>query len=445
MPLQPGSKLGPYEIEEPLGKGGMGEVWAALDPRVDRRVAIKVLPDDVARDRDRLARFEREAKALAALSHPNVATLFGLEEEGGQPFLVMELAPGETLGERIDRGPLRIEEALEVFEQLAEGLEAAHNSGLVHRDLKPANIKVDDEGRARILDFGLALALGDEPGASSADATRSPTLTAGTAAGVLLGTAAYMAPEQARGKRVDPRADIWAWGCCLWQALTGKRTFAGDDVAMTLAAVLSQEPDFDQLPSDLPSALRTLLERCLEKDPRQRLQHIGEARWWLGQARLGDASPSQSDARASAGAGRRLPLAALAVAAALVIGAGVGSWLTSRAPTAAGTAPISYRFEVDGAAKLSGWSNLFGNQLAVRPDGTAFAYESRDGIRLHDFSENRSYLVPGTEGSSDPVFSQDGERLAFWRDNILQSTGLAGGPVQERLRPKWPRLSARLE
>ena len=280
MSLSPGQRLGPYEITAPLGAGGMGEVFRARDTKLDREVAIKVLPAEVARDEERLARFRREAHLLAALNHPNIAAIHGLDEADGKPFLVLELVPGEDLAQRLKRGPIPLDEALPLARQVAEALEEAHEKGIVHRDLKPANVKVTPDGKVKVLDFGLAKAWsGDAGPGSSPDLSQSPTLAhTGTAAGLILGTAAYMSPEQARGKAVDRRADIWAFGVVLFEMLTGKALFAGETVTDVLAAVVTREPDLDALPAATPPAVRQLLKRCLEKDPRRRLRDIGEAR-----------------------------------------------------------------------------------------------------------------------------------------------------------------------
>jgi len=273
-----GTHLGPYEILGPLGVGGMGEVWRARDTRLGREVAIKVLPEGFADDPERHARFEREAKLLASLNHPNVATLHALEDVGGMHLLVMELVAGEGLDERVVRGAIPIEEALPIALQIAEGLEAAHERGIVHRDLKPGNVKVRPDGTVKVLDFGLAKAW-EEQGANTSGPALSPTITGHhTQAGVILGTAAYMSPEQARGKPVDKRADIWAFGCLLYEMLTGKRLFSGETISDTLAAVLRQEVDWVALPAGLPPSIRPLLDRCLERDPKRRLRDIGEAR-----------------------------------------------------------------------------------------------------------------------------------------------------------------------
>jgi Tol biopolymer transport system component len=278
MSLSAGTKLGPYEILAPLGEGGMGEVYRARDTRLNRDVAIKILPAGFSEDNERLARFEREAQLLAQLHHSNIASIFGLEESGAVRALVMELVEGEDLSALIARGPIPLAEALPIGLQIAEALEAAHERGIVHRDLKPGNVKVRPDGTVKVLDFGLAKAW-EEQGASNTDPALSPTITGHhTRAGVILGTAAYMSPEQARGKPVDKRADIWAFGCLLYEMLTGTRLFAGETISDTLAAVLRQEVDWAALPAGLPPTIRALLARCLERDPKRRLRDIGEAR-----------------------------------------------------------------------------------------------------------------------------------------------------------------------
>ena len=284
LPLTLGARLGPYEILSPLGAGGMGEVYRARDTNLDRDVAIKVLPEAVASDPERLARFDREAKTLASLNHPHIAAIYGLERSAGITALVMELVEGPTLADRIAQGAIPIDEALPIAKQIAEALEAAHEQGIIHRDLKPANIKVRTDGTVKVLDFGLAKAvIGDM---ASASVTLSPTMTspALTQLGIILGTAAYMSPEQARGHPVDKRADIWAYGCCLYETLTGVPAFAAETLSDTLARVLKDEPDWTMLPDSLPRSFRRVLSRCLRKDPRRRLRDIGDARLELEEA-----------------------------------------------------------------------------------------------------------------------------------------------------------------
>jgi serine/threonine protein kinase len=275
--------IGSYAVETEIGRGGMGVVYRATDTRLGRAVAIKALPEEVAQNRERLARFEREAKLLASLSHQNIATLFGLEEHDGERYLVMELAEGDTLAELIDKGPIPIDDALEYALQIADGLEAAHERGIIHRDLKPANVIVSPEGRVKILDFGLAKA--SQPEVTDDTLAHSPTLTAPmTAAGTILGTAAYMSPEQVRGRAVDTRADIWAFGVVLWEMLVGRRLFGADSASDVLAGVLRDTPDWEVLPGKLPSGVNRLLRRCLRRDPVKRLRHIGDARLELEEA-----------------------------------------------------------------------------------------------------------------------------------------------------------------
>jgi serine/threonine-protein kinase len=279
MPLATGSRLGVYSILDPLGAGGMGEVYRALDTRLGREVAIKGLPEEFSRDAGRLARFEREARMLAALNHPSVAAIYGLEEADGTKFIVMELVLGETISEILSRGALPLSESLRIARQIAEALEAAHERGIIHRDLKPANIKVTPEGRVKVLDLGLAKAFDTKETSSDSDASLSPTLVLeGTQPGVILGTAEFMSPEQARGKPVDKRTDIWAFGCVVYELLTGRRAFTGETVADVLVAIVTSEPDWEALPTGTPPRIRDLLGRCLQKDPNRRLRDVGDAR-----------------------------------------------------------------------------------------------------------------------------------------------------------------------
>src|SRR5258706_7049882 len=287
MSLVTGAHVGPYEITGLLGAGGMGEVYRATDTTLGRQVAIKVLPEAFAQDAERLARFEREAKTLASLNHPHIAQIYGLEKSSGVRALVMELVEGEDLAERIARRPIPLDEALPIARQIAEALEAAHEQGIIHRDLKPANIKVRADGVVKVLDFGLAKALDPLSSSSAAALANSPTITspaAMTAAGIILGTAAYMSPEQARGKVVDKRTDLWAFGCVLYEMLAGLRPFGGDDVTDTIAAVVRAEPDWSKLRADTPTAIRRLLRRCLEKDRMRRLPDAADARLEIDEA-----------------------------------------------------------------------------------------------------------------------------------------------------------------
>jgi eukaryotic-like serine/threonine-protein kinase len=281
LALTPGTRLGPYEVAAQIGVGGMGEVYRAMDTNLKRVVAIKVLPASVAGNAERLARFQREAEVLASLNHPNIAAIYGLEEADGVRALVLELVDGPTLADRIAEGAIPLADALSIAKQIAEALEAAHEQGIIHRDLKPANIKVRPDGTVKVLDFGLAkLAESDEAGPAGRNLTQSPTITSPammTGAGMILGTAAYMSPEQARGKTVDKRADIWAFGVVVFEMLTGCRAFVDDDVSITLAAVMMKEPEWRALPAPMPLGFRRLLTRCLKTDPKARMRDIGEA------------------------------------------------------------------------------------------------------------------------------------------------------------------------
>ena len=317
--ITPGTSLLHYRVVEKLGEGGMGAVWRATDATLDRDVAIKVLPPDFARDAERVARFEREAKVLASLNHPHIGAIYGFHEAEGVRFLAMELVPGEDLAVRLGRGSIPVAEATDIARQLAEGLEYAHERGIVHRDLKPANIKTTPDGSVKILDFGLAKAVVGEASGSGPTSTPTilPTMTsAGTAMGMILGTAAYMSPEQARGKPVDKRADIWAFGVVLFEMLAGRRLFEGETVSDTLAAVLTRSIDLDALPRSVPAPLRRLIARCLERDPKTRLRDIGEARIALE-------SPAPPEPVIAAAAPPRRPLWMTAAASIVLVGMGV--------------------------------------------------------------------------------------------------------------------------
>jgi serine/threonine-protein kinase len=436
--LSAGTRLGPYEIVNAIGAGGMGEVYRARDTALHREVAIKVLPDSVADDTDRLARFRREAEALAALNHPNIAQVYGLEGNA----LVMELVEGEDLSALIERASavgrgggaprdLDIDDALQVARQIAEALEAAHERGIVHRDLKPGNVKVRSDGTVKVLDFGLAKAM-DPPGDSSRATSNSPTLTArATQAGLILGTAAYMAPEQARGKAVDTRADIWAFGVVLFELLSGRRMFAGEEVSDVLAAVLRQEIDWRALPSTTPPPVRHLLERCLDRDPKTRLRDIGEARVALARASASDSIQTAAPA-ATTGVpvvpSSRLPWI---VAAALAVGlAGV---LLLWAPWQAEPVdpPVRLLAHIGADVLLEAESNV--DVLAVSPDGTELAFAAeQDGttrIFVRRLEQLRATPLAGTEGATLPFFSPNGEWLAFFADGYLRKIPVTGGEI----------------
>ena len=347
MALAPGSKFGTYSILGPLGSGGMGEVYRAFDTRLGREVALKTLPEAFAGDPERLARFEREARMLAALNHPAIAAIYGLEESEGLRFIVMELVPGDTLSERLSHGPLPLDEALQIARQIAEALEAAHERGIIHRDLKPANIKVTPNGRVKVLDLGLAKAFDAKSTGSEPDLSLSPTLVSeGTQPGVILGTAEFMSPEQARGKPVDKRTDIWSFGCVLYELLTGRRIFGGETPSDVLAAILTAEPRWDRLPPDTPPRIRELLRRSLEKDPNRRLRDIGDAGIEIDHAREGRREapppvplPVLPAPPAPRGRLSNAPLAAIGAVVGAVVVAVVAVVLWSRAQPAPPAAP----------------------------------------------------------------------------------------------------------
>src|SRR5687768_7045259 len=434
MSLSAGSRFGPYEIESPLGAGGMGEVYRARDARLNRGVALKVLPDLLALDPDRIARFKREAQLLAALSHPGIAAIHGFEEAGGMHALVLELVEGPTLAERIERGPIPLEEALPIALQIAEALEAAHEVGIIHRDLKPANIKVTDEGVVKVLDFGLAKALEGDSTKSAVDVSQSPTLTAATALGVILGTAAYMAPEQARGKTVDRRADIWAFGCVLYEMLTGRRAFEGEAVTDTMAAILRGEPDWNALPPSTPRVIRQLLRRCLAKDRRDRLQAIGDARLEIKEAMTGgdERGPAAVVVRRDVRGGI-LPLAGVAAVAALLAGASV--WMLKPSAPAIeprvtrsllGLHPFDRRPTAGDAARRPDRI-----AIALSPDGRMLVLRAAtpQGQQLFVRPMDRLGATPlaGTEGAENPFFSSDGAWVAFRTGGELKKIAIGGG------------------
>jgi eukaryotic-like serine/threonine-protein kinase len=426
MPLATGARLGAYEILSALGAGGMGEVYRARDTRLKRDVAIKILPASVAADRERVARFEREAELLAALNHPHIAHIHGVEESGGSLALVMELVEGETLADRIAHGAIAVDEALPMARQIADALEAAHERGIVHRDLKPANIKVRPDGTVKVLDFGLAKAM-DMAGAAGEDLTHSPTITspAMTQAGMILGTAAYMSPEQARGKPVDRRADIWAFGCVVFEMLTGSRAFDGDDVSDVLAWVLAREPDWSRLPANLSPVFAQYLKRCLQKDPRRRIRDIGDVLLALDGAFDTPASALAPAIKSRPLWTRAIPIAA----AALVATATTGGVMWSRRPVAP-PPPVS-RFDVI----LPPGHELRGAQrsvIAVAPDGRAFVYKGTDGLYLRAMGELEPRLIPGTAdmiGSTfaAPFFSPDGQWIGFFGETGLKKIPVGGG------------------
>ena len=427
MTLTPGTKLGLYEITSLLGEGGMGEVYRARDARLGRDVAIKVLPIAFVRDPERLARFEREARLLAAMSHSGIGAIYGFEDGGGRPGLVMELVEGPTLAERLAQGPLPEDEVLDVARQLAEALEYAHDRGIVHRDLKPANIKLRPDGTVKVLDFGLARALQADTNLSG-DLSQSPTITNRmTIAGVILGTAAYMSPEQARGRDADRRADIWAFGAVLFEMLSGKRAFGGETVSDTLASVMRDEPDWAALPSGLSPRWRQLITRCLAKDPRLRLQAIGEARITLSEkgddlATITTRKPSPRFNR-----GKSTALIALGIIAGAVLGI-TGYTLTHRkTPPAPAVSEVSMMLPP---------GQRFGGDrgyhfFAISPDGRAIACAvvGATGAEMHlrRLDRREDAVLAGTESLRNMFFSPDGEWIGFFNSQALCKVSVHGG------------------
>ena len=424
MSLKPGTRLDSYEVTALIGAGGMGEVYRATDTKLRRDVAIKVLPEDFAQNPERLARFEREAHLLASLNHPNIAAIYGLERSADTRFLVLELVEGETLAERLTSGPIPLENTLEICRQIAEGLEAAHENGVIHRDLKPANVKITPEGKVKILDFGLAKAFEDQPAVG--DVSQSPTITGDmTTAGMILGTAAYMSPEQARGNPVDRRADIWAFGVVVWEMLTGKPIFSRPTVADTLAAVLTVQPDWAELPEATPHSLRRLLRRCLQCDSRHRLRDIADARLEIEEAvtePLSGASVAQHLSRAW----WILPAAVgMGVVAAWVV------WKSLVVPTGTPRTPI--RLDVSMPPGVFMDADPLRPGVAMSPDGRWLVFVATEGGTRKLFKRSLEKFettpIPGTENARFVFFSPDGRWVGFWDDseNMIEKVALAGG------------------
>jgi serine/threonine-protein kinase len=431
MPLSAGTRLGPYEIVAPLGVGGMGEVFRARDTRLDRDVAIKILPEAFAADAERVARFQREARVLASLNHPHIASIYGLEEADGITALVMELVEGEDLSQRLTRGAIPLDEVLAIAQQIAEALEAAHDQGIIHRDLKPANIKVRADGTVKVLDFGLAKAM--ESGGNAPNISQSPTITTPammTGVGVILGTAAYMSPEQARGKAVDKRTDIWAFGCLLYELLTGLRPFGGNNMTDTIAAVVRAEPDWSMLRADTPPPIRRLLRRCVEKDRKRRLADAADARLEIDDALnppAGDLTPEYAAHQASGPGGadwqRALPWAVagvLAVVALLV-------WAPWH------SAPVSAPRKL--LASIGVEASLLtdlGASAILSPNGSTLAFAARQAgqqtrLFIRKLDQLQATALAGTEDASNPFFSPDGQSIAFFASGQLKRVSVTGG------------------
>ncbi|HTU33542.1 MAG TPA: protein kinase [Candidatus Acidoferrum sp.] len=428
MTLHAGGRLGPYEIVSPLGSGGMGEVYRARDLRLGREVAIKVLPEALAGDAERMVRLNREAQLLASLNHPAIAAVYGFEDSAAHA-LIMELVEGPTLADRIKSGLIPLDEALPIAQRICEAVEYAHERGVVHRDLKPSNIKCANDGTVKILDFGLAKAL--ENGISSMDISSSPTISRmATQAGIILGTAAYMSPEQAKGKTVDRRTDIWSFGCVLYEMLAGAKAFSGETITDTLAAVLKNEPDWLRLPLTTPASIRVLLQRCLRKDVRQRLQAIGDARIAIEETLADEPAAATMPAAPMRSSRRAIPFAVGLLA--LLIG-GVAVWIFKPSPRPV-PEPVT-RFTIT----LPRGQNLAvdaGPCLAFSPDGSQLAYVAISSgsttpqiyVRAMDTQDTKP--LPGTEGAISPFFSPDGRWLGFFVNGKLKKISVKGGEAR---------------
>ena len=421
MSLSAGDHLGPYTILGPLGSGGMGEVYRAHDPRLGRDVALKILPQLFAQDADRLARFQREAQVLASLNHSNIGGIHGVEDApsaspGQAPVraLVLELVEGPTLADRIVQGPIPLDEALGIARQIADALEAAHEHGIIHRDLKPANIKLRPDGTVKVLDFGLAKP--SDATSSMSGLSMSPTITspAMTQMGVILGTAAYMSPEQAKGKPVDKRADVWAFGCVLYEMLTGQRAFGSDEIADVLAFIITKEPYWKALPDATPAAIRKLLRRCLEKDRKKRLADISDARLEMDDAPEesgvpGATSTAQLTATSRSIWKRAMPPITVAVVAGLIAGAAVWKFRTPDRPKL-----LRFSYTLPEGQQFT---NVARQQIAISPDAQQLVYVANRQLHLRIMSELEGRPIPGSgspQGISGPSFSPDGSSVVFF-------------------------------
>lgn len=418
MPLEPGTRLGVFEVLSTLGAGGMGEVYLARDTELQRDVAIKALPDSVAQDPDRVRRFEREARLLASINHPNIGSIFGLERKGDRLFLVLELVGGDTLDERLAAGSMSLREVLEIFKQIAQALEAAHARGIIHRDLKPANVKITPEGLVKVLDFGLAKPFLEPKAVQGSKTKTAPSHVTGD--GQVLGTPAYMSPEQARGETLDKRTDIWSFGCCLFEALSGRHPFPGKTISEMLASVLTAEPAFAALPRAVPRRLRELLRRCLRKDVKRRLHDIGDARLEIEEALEGEELDVVQDELATG----LSPWVAAAVALVTLL----AGWMIGRqtgVPTSSPSLVRRFAIELPATEPIALGS---GPALAISPDGARMAYVSRLGatteLRLRAMDQLAPTELPGTEGASAPFFSPSGEEIGFFSNGKLKSLSL---------------------
>jgi serine/threonine protein kinase len=430
-----GTHLGPYEILGKLGAGGMGEVYRARDSKLKREVAVKVLPDEFSRDRERVARFQREAEVLASLNHPQIASIYEFGESGTERFLVLELVDGETLSGRMARGPLPVPEALRIAKQIAEALEAAHARGITHRDLKPANVKIAPDGRVKLLDFGLAKVF--EPESASSSMSQSPTVVSGTIPGVILGTAGYMSPEQARGQPAGNQSDIWSFGVVLYEMLTGKKAFSGDTIADVLAGVLRADPDWDALPKTTPALIRMLLRQCLHKNRAARLHHIADARIGIEIA-LNDPSLGQTAAERQAGRrGRPLIWVGVNVVLLLIAGLAIAPFAREYFRLKS-TNPGSVRFSIPPPENASFGTGPTAPYLSISPDGKSLVFiaqsDGSDQFRLwlRSLDAVEALPIPGSEGVSSlgspaPFWSPDSQSIAFFSQARLKRISVSGG------------------
>ena len=418
-----GKSLAHYEVTAEIGKGGMGEVYKAKDQKLGRDVAIKVLPEEFAKDADRVARFQREAKLLASLNHPNIAAIHGLEEADGTHFLVLELVEGQTLAERVKVGPINVEEALKLGLQIAEALEAAHEKGVIHRDLKPANIKVTPDGKVKVLDFGLAKAFAGQQ--DQVNLSNSPTLSdMATQQGLILGTAAYMSPEQARGKPVDKRTDVWAFGCVLYEMLTGKAAFQGEDVTEILAAVMKSSVNMDLLPANIHFRVREVITRCLQKEQKKRYPEISQAHYEIEQV-LADPGGVFLQPSAITKSRKKLRVGLPWVAAIAILGiiiAGAAVWYLKPSE------PRQVTRLFHELPKDQQFGNLTERAFAVSPDGRQFVYSTTEGLYLRAMDELDAKIIPGTGGNPQkPFFSPDGKWVGYVAGNQLKKIAISGG------------------
>src|SRR5437867_10525607 len=430
MSLQVGQQLGPYEITSLIGKGGMGEVYRARDSKLKRDVAIKILPDEFSRHADRVSRFQREAEALASLNHPNIAHIYGLEDSSNTRCIVMELVEGETLQERLRRGSIPVDEALQLAGQIAEALETAHERGIVHRDLKPANIKLTLDGRVKVLDFGLAKVFQEE---QQVALSHSPTLMGASLPGIILGTAAYMSPEQAKGKDADCTSDVWAFGCVLYEMLTAHAAFEGETIGEILAGVFKAEPDWGRLPAETPEAIRRLLRRCLQKDRNRRVNSANDARIEIEDA----LSTPPAEAVPRAVRTRRTLLAWIVAAITTLVFAPIAILHIREKPTAE---PPEMRLEITTPSTSAPL------EFALSPDGRYLVFvASADGpqrLWLRALDKTDAQPIAGTEGADYPFWSPDSRSIAYTAAGKLKRIDIAGRPPQTLANTSAPRGGA---